>query len=125
VGIGLNTFALGLSEKGSKSSTDFNEALFLDKKNNSLTKINGVLSFSLIGIYKIKVGELIEKIENCEILTERNLPIGVEVGYRLGKGIDEWMVVENLINSPQTNLSGYFLTLKISGMYKKKFIKSN
>lgn len=125
VGIGFNSLALSISEKNPKSSTNFNEALFLDKKTNSLAKINGVVSFSLIATYKIKVGNVIENVENGTIVTERHLPIGLEVGYRLGKGVGDWMVIESLNNSPQTNLSGYFLTVRVGGLYKSKKVSIN
>jgi hypothetical protein len=125
VGIGINTLTLSISDKNPKASANFNEALFLDKKTNSLVKLNGVVSFSFIATYKIKVGDVTEKVENGTIVTERHLPIGLEVGYRLGKGIGDWMVIESLNNSPQTNLSGYFLTARIGGLYKRKKVSIN
>lgn len=125
VGIGINSLALSISDKNPKSSTNFNEALFLDKKTNSLAKLNGVMSFSLIATYKVKVGDVTEKVENGTIVTERHLPIGLEVGYRLGKGVGDWMVIESLNNSPQTSLSGYFLTVRVGGLYKRKKVSVN
>jgi hypothetical protein len=125
VGIGINSLALSISDKNPMSSTNFNEALFLDKKTNSLAKLNGVMSFSLIATYKIKVGDVIEKVKNGTIVTERQLPIGLEVGYRLGKSVGDWMVIESLNNSPQTNLSGYFLTVRVGGLFKCKKLSIN
>lgn len=83
------------------------------------------MSFSLIATYKVKVGDVTEKVENGTIVTERHLPIGLEVGYRLGKGVGDWMVIESLNNSPQTSLSGYFLTVRVGGLYKRKKVSVN
>jgi hypothetical protein len=123
LGIGLNSLALSIAEKFPNSSKDFNAALFLDKKSNSVAKLNGVVAFSLIGTYKVKVGDTIENVENGTIISERHLPIGIEVGYRFAKGIGNWMVFEPLNNSPETNLSGYYLTARIGGLYKNKKVR--
>lgn len=125
IGIGYSLLSLNISELPVPSASTFAEALFLKKQANTVSQINGMLTAALTAMYKIRIGDNTEKITDGKIMIERRLPIGFEVGYRYAPKLTDWLLTDKLANSPATNFSGYYFTLKIGSTYKTKRFVNN
>lgn len=125
IGVGLNTLSLLVSETPLPSSTNFNSALFLTRESNSIVNPQATLQGSIAAVYKIKVGDKEELIEGGRVIAQRQLPIGLEIGYRYGRSINGWSQTDNLDNAPVTDFSGYFFSLRFGSMYKRKTFQTN
>lgn len=126
IGVGLGILTLTMEEtSGFASSTNFNNLLAVNKKGGTLTNSHAVLSTALVGTYKLKVGDSVEELENGKIISKRQLPISLEIGYRYGKELFGWSNNEVVNNPPTTHFLGYFATLRFSQLLNQKRFKAN
>ncbi|MDZ7934516.1 MAG: hypothetical protein U5M51_06040 [Emticicia sp.] len=93
IGIGLSPVSLVVSDKILPNVSGFDNALVVNGTRNSLINLQGLVQLSVLAEYKIKVGDKSEKIEGGSVVSERKLPIGLEVGLRRGNTITEWVLL--------------------------------
>jgi len=120
INIGIGSTTLSVSEKPTPSTNNFNTALFVSKKSNAIALPQFTTGASLLLLYHIKVGNDKEKVSNGEVVINRWLPVGLEIGFKQSKDIGEWTQLEKLSNSPYVNFSGFFFAVRVGAMAKLK-----
>jgi hypothetical protein len=118
VGVNFGDAKLKVKDMGNINNTnDFGEALFNQSASKTLHQHTFAIELGAGFDYVIK---LKDKQMDCFTL-QRNIPIGIRVGYYLPTYMSNWEVDDHeLLNGPEKKVSSFFATLSIGLGYGVK-----